>query len=138
MQISYLLMSKNTIHDFKAKKRKLSYKANVIINDQPINQVNYTKFLGLYIDKELTWKYHINHVTVKAAKMTGIMAKARHFLPLKRLITLYNTMIYPLYIDKELTWKYHINHVTVKAATMTGIMAKARHFLPLKNTTHIM
>ena len=69
------------------KKRKLSYKANVIINEQPINQVNYTKFLGLYIDEELTWKYHIDHVTMKVAKMTGIMAKARHFLPLKTLLT---------------------------------------------------
>ena len=39
---------------FKTKKRKLGYKANVIINEQPINQVNYTKFLGLYIDEELT------------------------------------------------------------------------------------
>ena len=57
--------------------------------------MNYTKFLGLYIDEELTWKYHINHVTMKVEKMTGIMAKARHFLPLKTLLALYNTMIYP-------------------------------------------
>ena len=44
---------------FKTKKRKLSYKANVNINEKTINQVNYTKFLGLYIDEELTWKYRI-------------------------------------------------------------------------------
>ena len=37
-------------------------KANVIMNEHQINQVNYTKFLGLYIDEELIWKYHINHV----------------------------------------------------------------------------
>ena len=90
-----LNVNKTQFMIFKTKTRNLSYKANVIINEQPINQVNYTKFLGLYIDEELTWKYHINHVTMKVAKMTGIMAKARHFLPLKTLLTLYNTMIYP-------------------------------------------
>ena len=44
---------------FKTKKEKLNHKANVFINEQPINQVNYTKFLGRYIDEELSWKYHI-------------------------------------------------------------------------------
>ena len=63
--------------------RFYSYKANVIINEQPINQVNYAKFLGLYIDEELAWKYHINHVTMKVAKMTGIMAEEKHFYLLK-------------------------------------------------------
>ena len=80
---------------FKTKKKKLSHKEKVFIKEQPINQVNHAKFLGLYIDEELSWKYHINHVAMKVAKMTGIMAKARHYLPLKALLTLYNAMIYP-------------------------------------------
>ena len=98
-----LNVNKTQFMIFKTTKRKLSYKANVIINDQPINQVNYTKFLGLYIDEELTWKYHINHVTMKVAKMTGIIAKARHFLPLKTLLTLY-TMIYPYLTHCNIVW----------------------------------
>ena len=69
----------------------------MIINEQPINQVNYTKFLGLYIDEELTWKYHM-------AKMTGMMDKARHFLPLKTNLTLYNTMSYPYLTYCNIIW----------------------------------
>ena len=100
-----LNVNKTQFMIFKTKKRKLSYKANVIINEQPaINQVDYTKFLGLYIDEELTWKYHINHVTMKVAKMTGIIAKARHFLPLKTLLTLYKTMIYPYLTYCNIIW----------------------------------
>ena len=38
-------------------------------------EVNYTKFLGLYFDENLSWKYHISHVTMKMSKMTGILAK---------------------------------------------------------------
>ena len=106
MQISYLLVSLNMTQFmiFKTKKRKLSCKANVIIKEQPINQVNYTKFLGLHINEELTWKYHINYLTMKVAKMTGIMAKARHFLPLKTLLTLYNAMIHPYLTYCNIIW----------------------------------
>ena len=33
-----------------------------------------TNFLGLSIDDELSWKYHIDQITTKISKMTGIMA----------------------------------------------------------------
>ena len=46
---------------------------------QLIKEVNYTKFLGLYIDENFSWKYHISHVTMKMSKMTGILANARHY-----------------------------------------------------------
>ena len=56
---------------FKAKDKKLQQNMSIIINMQQIEQVKYTKFLGLYIDEELSWKYHINHVTMKISKLTG-------------------------------------------------------------------
>ena len=56
---------------------------SITIDGQQIEQVKYTKFLGLFIDEELSWKYHINHVTMKISKLTGIFAKARHYLSLK-------------------------------------------------------
>ena len=37
-----------------------------------IKQVKSTKFLGIYIDSNLTWKTHIKHITTKIAKTTGI------------------------------------------------------------------
>jgi len=55
-------------------RKKLKNKANVIINEHTIDQVKYTKLI--YIDEELSWKYHINHIACKISKMTGIMAKA--------------------------------------------------------------
>ena len=80
---------------FKTNRKKLKNKANVIINEHAIDQVKYTKFLGIYIDEELSWKYHINHIASKISKMTGIMARARHHLTSKTLVNLYHTMIYP-------------------------------------------
>ena len=59
---------------------------SIMISGDKIEQVKYTKFLGVYIDEELSWKYHINQVTMKISKLTGIIAKARHYLPLKTLL----------------------------------------------------
>ena len=55
------------------------------INNQEIEQVKKTKFLDLNIDDKFTWKYHIDQVATKISKVTGIMAKAMHYLSLKAL-----------------------------------------------------
>ena len=38
---------------------------NMKIEDITIPLVNYTKFLGVYLDDELTWHAHINHILDK-------------------------------------------------------------------------
>ena len=40
-------------------------------------------------------KYHIDQITTKISKMTGIMARARHCLYIQTLKRIYNTMVYP-------------------------------------------
>ena len=89
---------------FKTKNRTFSQRMSITIDGQQIEQVKYTKFLGLFIDEELSWKYHINHVTMKISKLTGIIAKARHYLPLKTLQNIYYTMIYPYLIYCNTVW----------------------------------
>ena len=91
-----LKFNKTQFMIFKSQKKKLAHGEKVIINEHPVKEVNYTKFLGLHIDENLYWKYHISHVTMKMSKITGILANARHYLPLKTLQTLYMMMIYPL------------------------------------------
>ena len=39
-----------------------------------------TKFLGIYIDENLTWKYHIEHPCNKVSKRIGIMHKSKNIL----------------------------------------------------------
>ena len=45
---------------FKSKEKKLTRGEKVIINDHPVKEVNYTKYLGLYFDENVSWKYHIS------------------------------------------------------------------------------
>ena len=81
---------------FKTKRKKLNQTLSIEINNQKIDKVKCAKFLSLYIDDELSWKYHIDQITTKIWKMTGIMARARHCLSIQRLKTIYNnSMVYP-------------------------------------------
>ena len=89
---------------FKSNRKKLKKKVSIKINAQPIEQLKYTKFLGLLFDEELSWKYHIDEVTNKISKMSGVLTKARHYLSLKTLQTLYNTMVYPYLSYCNIIW----------------------------------
>ena len=68
-------------------------KKRLIANDLPILYIDnfeivresVTKFLGIFIDKNLTWKYHIERVCDKVSKSIGIMYKSKNILS-KRLM----------------------------------------------------
>ena len=89
---------------FKSRGKKINQNVSIKIDNQEIEQVKHTKFLGLHIDNELSWKYHIEQVASKISKMTGIMAKARHYLSLKTLQTIYDTMVQPYLTYCNIFW----------------------------------
>ena len=74
-----LNLSKTQFIIFKAKNKKNSHNIEIQINKQIIEQVNNAKFLGLILDKELTWKQHIKLVETKISKMSGILVRARRY-----------------------------------------------------------
>ena len=89
---------------FKSRGKKINQNVSIKIDNQEIEQVKHTKFLGLHIDNELSWKYHIEQVASKISRMTGIMAKARHYLSLKTLQTIYDTMVQPYLTYCNIVW----------------------------------
>ena len=60
---------------FKTKREKQDQTFEIKINDKQIEKVNYPKFLGLYIDDDCSWRKHIDQISTKMSKVTGIMAK---------------------------------------------------------------
>ena len=63
-----------------------------------------TKFLGINIDSKLTWKQHIDYIQHKISKTTGILCKARHYVSLKVLRTLYYALVYPYLHYGNVIW----------------------------------
>ena len=51
------------------------------------------KFVGLHIDKHLTWKEHINIISSKIARAISAINRVKHFIPHKALKSLYYTLI---------------------------------------------
>ena len=53
-------------------KKKMSfvheYAFSISIDNQCINRVTSAKFLGVYIDDQLSWKQHVNYISQKLAK----------------------------------------------------------------------
>ena len=77
---------------------------NVSIDGQLLERVEYTKFLGVYIDEKLTWKKHIEHVASKISKGLGAMGRIRNIVPSKSLLMLYHALVYPYLTYCNIVW----------------------------------
>ncbi len=53
-----------------------------------------TKFLGMHIDENLTWKHHITEVNKKVSRALFSIKQVKHVLPIDSLRTLYYSLIY--------------------------------------------
>ena len=68
---------------------------HICINGCKVSEVQTTKFVGVIIDCNLTWKYHIDYLCSKIAKNIGILLKSRHCFERDTLLKLYYSFIYP-------------------------------------------
>ena len=89
---NYNLMRNSTISYFSASKLSVNFKkthymtifspqkANRLkLNLRNIEEKNYIIYLGIYIDKNLNWALHIQHINSKISKNLGILFRLRHF-----------------------------------------------------------
>ena len=77
---------------------------NIIIDNLTIEHKQNSKFLGVYIDENLTWNNHLHHVTSCVSKGVGIISKLKLFLPQSTLLLLYNTMVLPYITYCNTVW----------------------------------
>jgi hypothetical protein len=66
---------------------------HVTLNGVNIEYVSQLKFLGVYIEEDLSWKTHANHISKKIAKSLGVLHRLKHQLPESILLQLYNSLI---------------------------------------------
>ena len=68
-------------------------KINIFDHDNgtysPLDFKESVKYLGIFIDKYLNWKTHIDLIALKISKTIGIIARLRHFVPLSVTTKLY-------------------------------------------------
>ncbi len=64
----------------------------VMINNNEIEEVTETKFLGVIIDNELTWSSHIKYLIKKLKCNTGMLNRIKNCVPSHLHKTLYHTL----------------------------------------------
>ena len=101
-KLSLNVKKTNYIH-FKKKKHTTPV-TRISIDNTPILPVEHTKFLGVIIDQNLSWKYHILKTTNQISKNIGILRKLRNTLPKRILFTIYNTLILPYISYSNIAW----------------------------------
>ena len=76
----------------KKNKKKNGRNGNVTLESK-----NSIKCLGVLVDKNLTWKHHIDATTTKITNTftIGLISKLRHSLPRHIHIYIYQTLIHP-------------------------------------------
>ena len=108
LKINKLSLNVNKTQCMVFTRKREKRKVNIKIEDQNIEQVSKTNFLGVIIDEQLNWKEHILYISNKISKAIGVIIKARP-LGKKALLSLYYSMIYPCCQIWGATYLYNID-----------------------------
>ena len=61
----------------------------------PLECKDYVKYLGVLLDTNLSWKFHIDSVALKISRIIGVIARLRQLVPLTTLLSIYRSLILP-------------------------------------------
>ena len=64
----------------------------VTLNDIELERVDHTKFLGVLIQENLSWKTHVNYISNRVSKAVAILSKLKHYLPKYALMIIFNSL----------------------------------------------
>ena len=68
---------------------------DISIDDRTIKRVDYTKFLGLTIDAQLSWSKHVDEISKKVSPAIGALKRVRPFIPTDVAVQIDNALILP-------------------------------------------
>jgi len=111
------------------------------INNKTITNVSQFKFLGVVLDSHISWKNHIDMVTIKLSKIIGILHRLKHIFPRYILITIYNSLFMPNVNFGLLLWGTSLDPIikkqkkAVRAITHSNYNA---HSEPLLKELHLL
>ena len=84
--------SKTEIVIFRDQRKTITKKLNFRLSGQRIHHSTHTKYLGLILDENLSWKQQLNNLAVKLARSTGMLAKLRYYLDYSTMISVYHAL----------------------------------------------
>ena len=77
--------SKTELIMFKQRVKKLDFDLKLKLNGKMLHPTKSVKYLGIKIDKSLTWNKHINDIALKLNRGNAMLYKVREFVNTKGL-----------------------------------------------------
>jgi len=90
-----------------AKSNFLSFNCNnihIIINDEMLMNATIAKYLGIYIDNNLLWSYHVNYFYKLCCQRIGMFKKVLPYLPHYVVLLYYNAFIVSSFSYATMFW----------------------------------
>ena len=87
--IEYLSIKPKQTIIFQPKGKIITKHLNFRISGQKINPINQTKYLGIYLDKHLSWNSHLNQLKTKLSRGCGLLAKLHYYVNITTLRSVY-------------------------------------------------
>ena len=80
---------------FRSRRHALDYdKISIKFDGVKLHPVDFVKYLGMFLDKFLSWDYHIRQLSNKLSRANGIISKLRYNAPLEVCLELYYAIFY--------------------------------------------
>ena len=77
---------------------------SVTVDDKPIEEVSSFTYLGVIINKHLTWQDHVEYISGKINKKLGLLRRIRTCLPLEARLFFFNSYILPIFDYADIIW----------------------------------
>ena len=88
---------------YRPPQKKLN-KISLNIENKIVNETDQCKYLGVIMDKHMSWKPHITYVKSKLSKAIGIISKLRHNTPKHLVKSIYSAFFQPHIDYNNLNW----------------------------------
>ena len=97
---------------FRHKLKPVNYELKLKINGKKLYPSTYIKYLGIFLDKNLSWEKHINVTSLKRRRANGALAKLRHYVSPSILTTVYYSLFHSHIFYACQVWGKNKNSIT--------------------------
>ena len=82
--------SKTELLLFRHPNKKFDFDLKIKLDGKKIIPTTHVKYLGIYIDCHLNWKFHVNELSAKLSRAIGMLAKIRYYVCHNTLTMIYH------------------------------------------------
>lgn len=105
---------------FRAKNRKGNVDGDLMLGTSKIEIVDHAKSLGVIFEEHMVWNRHIAAISTNLARITGVLARLRFYLPTSVKLIIYNSLFVSKLNYCQLVW----GNTTMSNITKLHILQK--------------